>query len=211
MHVFLNILVAVLFIAGAVALLVCYDKIVNYLFGTVKRNPVEDLPIHNKRIANIVGSEYTAYILSIAVGAVLQFCKYIWGHYIMGFHGFWSSLCTLLPILVFMAFALHVYFVLQAENRIGRIIGRIAFLVGLCIYGFLAGAFAMALTLIILALIFVLWFTLTLIGGSGDKIIIKGIGLFGGDKVATRNWDGTYTDESGNRWRRNSDDTVSKI
>ena len=211
MHIIINILIAVLLIAGAVALLTCYDKIVNLLFGTVKKNPVEDLHIHNKRLANIVGSEHTAYILSIAVGAIMQLCKSIGGHYILGFHGFWSSLCTLLPVLIFMAYALHVYFVLQAEERIGRIIGRIVFLAGLCVYGFLAGAFAMALTLFIICLIIAVWFTLFLLSGNGEKIIIKGKGLFSSDKVATRNWDGTYTDENGGRWRRNSDDTVTKI
>ena len=211
MHVIINILIAVLLIAGAVALLICYDKIVNLLFGTVKRNPVEDLPIHNERIADIVGSEHTAYILSIAVGAIMQLCRSISGHYILGFHGFWSGLCTLLPVLIFMAFALHVYFVLQAENRIARIIGRIVFLAGLCVYGFVAGAFAMALTLFIICLVIAVWFAFTMISGNGDKIIIKGKDLFSRDKVATRNWDGTYTDESGDRWKRNYDDTVTKL
>ncbi|MBQ6064833.1 MAG: hypothetical protein IJK87_14610 [Prevotella sp.] len=212
MHIIINIAAAVLLVGGAFALFAHFDKVVARLFGRTKVGPIEDLHINNENVSNFVGSEYTTYLLSVVIGAIMEIGNAIGGRFILGFHGFWSSLCTLLPLLLFAAYSLHVYFVLEAEESIGRIIGRLLFLAGVCVFGFLAGATAMALIFLVICLVIVLVFAILAIdGGNPERIKIIGKGLFSRDKIATRNWDGTYTDEDGGHWKKNSNNTVTKI
>lgn len=215
MNLLITIIVSILLVAGAVALFVYYDKIVALLFGSIPQRPTEDLNISNDRVVGVLNSELTVYILSIVVGAVLSLGNIIGGSFLLGFHGFWSSLCTLIPLLLFAAFSLHIYYILETEERTGRIVGRIVFLSVACVFGFFAGALAMILIFLVLCL-FIAFFIFGIALGDGgksgksDKIEIKDPDIIG-TRTATKGLFGYYTDEYGQRWKKNTDGTVSKL
>ena len=212
MHIIINILIAVLFVGGAFLLFSHFLAVDNLLFGSLAKKDEEGKPVRNNALANVLETEYYTYLLSIAVGAVMEIGNAIGGSFLLGFHGFWSSLCTLTPFLLFAAISLNVYFILELEEKVGRIAGRIAFLLAVCTFGVVAGAYAMALIFIVICLVLALVFVVFLLdGGKTDKIKIMGQDLFGGSIDATRNADGTYTDKYGGHWRKNYDDTVTKI
>lgn len=212
MHIIINILIAVLFVGGAFLLFSHFLSIDNLFFGSLAKKDEEGHPVRNNSVANVLETEYYTYLLSIAVGAVMEIGNAIGGSFLLGFHGFWSSLCTLTPIILFSALSLNVYFILELEGKVGRIAGRIVFLFAFCAFGVVAGAYAMALIFIVICLVLALVFAIFLLdGGKTDRIKIMGQGLFGGSIDATRNADGTYTDEYGGHWRKNYDDTVTKI
>ena len=212
MHIIINILIAVLFVGGAFLLFSHFLSIDNVFFGSLAKKDEEGHSVRNNSVANVLETEYYTYLLSIAVGAVMEIGNAIGGSFLLGFHGFWSSLCTLTPLLLFAAISLNVYFILELEEKVGRIAGRIVFLFAFCAFGAVAGAYAMALVFIVICLVLALVFAVFLLdGGKTDRIKIMGQGLFGGSVDATRNADGTYTDKYGGHWRKNYDDTVTKI
>lgn len=165
----MNFLLALVLVAGAIALFVYFDMIEMKLFGSPETLSVEDSQDRNNRIESVLGSKYAVYIMSIAVGALMEIGNAIGGHFVPGFHGFWSSLCTLLPLLVFAVFAFHVYKVLEAEKRISRIVGHLLFMVAACVLGFLAGAIAMAFIIFVICLIVGLWFGFKLLCFSAES------------------------------------------
>lgn len=214
MNLLITIIVSILLVAGAVALFVYFDKIVALLFGSIPQRPTEDLNISNDRVVGVLSSELTAYILSIVVGAVLSLGNLIGGSFLLGFHGFWSSLCTLIPLLLFAAFSLHIYYILETEKRTGRIVGRIVFLSVACVFGFFSGALAMILIFLVVCL-FIAFFIFGIALGDGksdksDKVEIKGPDIMG-SRTATKGLFGYYTDEYGQRWKKNTDGTMTKL
>ena len=230
MNIIINILLVVALVAGAIALFVYFDMIEMKLLGSPETFPVEDSKAEDEHIENLIGSKYAVYIVSIAVGALMEIGNAVGGHFILGFHGFWSSLCTLLPLLIFATFAFHVNYVFETEQRISRVVGHLLFIVAACVLGFLAGAVAMAFIIFVVCLIVSIWLFLKLLSISatsgssssyssagaysastcGDEenhstsskydTIIENGGIFGNDIGANRNCDGSLTDEYGRRW-----------
>ncbi len=214
MNLLITIIVSILLVAGAVALFVYYDKIVALLFGSIPKKPTEDLNISNDRVAGVLDSELTAYILSIVVGAVLSLGNLIGGSFLLGFHGFWSSFCTLIPLLLFASFSLHVYYILESEERTGRIVGRIVFLSVACVFGFFAGALAMILIFLVLCLFIAFFIFGIVLGGGGkdksDTVEITGPDIIG-KRTAKKGLHDYYYDEYGQRWKKNTDGTMTEL